>query len=178
MLCLNKRQLKSLTDFCPDVKSVSGINFYGNGIEANNGRVAIRVYLKLDGIKEEKVIIPREALLAAIGAMDKDDIAQITPDGIVINSIAISFKEVEAPLFGDEVSRIFSAYKSGVPNRFLMFVTASQNKLQEALFAFGIKDEIQYGTKERNFYMSGEGDLYHAEVAMVGIDPTEKKKEE
>lgn len=178
MLCLNKRQLKSLTDFCPDVKSVSGINFYGNGIEANNGRVAIRVYLKLDGIKEEKVIIPREALLAAIGAMDKDDIAQITPDGIAINSIAISFKEVEAPLFGDEVSRIFSAYKSGVPNRFLMFVTASQNKLQEALFAFGVKDEIQYGTKERNIYMAGDSDLYHIEVAMAGIDPTEKKREE
>ena len=177
MLCLNKRQLKSIVDFCADIKSVSGINFYGNGIEANNGRIAIRVYLKLDGIKEEKVIIPREALLAAIGCMDKDDIAQITPDGIVINSIAISFKEVQAPLFGDEVSRIFESYKSGVPNKFLMFVTASQNKLQEALFAFGIKEEIRYGTKERNFYMSGDGELYHVEVAMVGIDPVEKKEE-
>lgn len=178
MLCLNKRQLKSLTDFCADVKSVSGINFYGNGIETNNGKIAIRVLLKLDAIREEKVIIPREALLAAIGCMDKDDIAQVTPDGIVINNIAISFKEVEAPLFGDEVQRIFSAYKSGVPNRFLMFLTASQNKLQEALFAFGVKEEIQYGTKERNFYMSGDGELYHVEVAIAGIEPTEKKMDE
>ena len=177
MLCLNKRQLKSLTDFCPDVKSASGINFYGDGIEANNGRVAIRVFLKFDGIREEKVIIPREALLAAIGCMDKDDIAQITPDGIVINDIAISFKEVSAPLF-DGASRIFESYKNGVPGKFLMFVTTNQNKLQEALFAFGVKDEIQYGTKERNVYMAGDSDLYHIEVAMAGIDPTEKKREE
>ena len=177
MLSLNKRQLKSLIDFCPSVKLVSGINFYGNEIEANNGRVAIRVFLKLDGFKEEKVIIPREALLAAIGCMDKDDFAQITAESISINNIVISFNEVQNPLFGDEVSRIFESYNSGVPSRFLMFITTSQNKLQEALLAFGVKEEIRYGTKERNFYMSGDGELYHAEVAMAGIDPTEKKED-
>lgn len=53
MLCSNKRQLKSLTDFCDDVKSVSGINFYGNGIETNKRKIAIRVLLKLDGIREK-----------------------------------------------------------------------------------------------------------------------------
>lgn len=175
MLCLNKRQLKSIIDFCPDVKFVSGINFYGNAIEANNGRVAIRIFLKLDGIKEEKVIIPREALLAAIGCMDKDDLAQVTSESISINNTIIYFKEVESPLF-DEISKIFETYKDGVPNKFLMFVTANQNKLQEALLAFGVKEDIRYGTKERNFYMSGDGGLYHVEVAITGIDPTEKKK--
>lgn len=174
MLCLTKRQLKSLTNFCADVKSVSGINFYGNEVESCNGKIAIRVSLKLDGIREEKVIIPREAILAAIGCMDKDDIAQITADGISINNIGISFREVSAPMF-DDVSRIFESYKYGVPSKFLMFVTTNQNKLQEALFAFGVKEEIQYGTKERNVYMAGDGDLYHVEVAMAGIDPTEKK---
>ena len=177
MLSLTKRQLKSLIDFCPNLKLMSGIYFYGNEIVANNGRVAIRVILKLDGFKEEKVIIPREALLAAIGCMDKDDFAQITAESISINNIVISFNEVQNPLFGDDVLRVFESYKDGVPSKFLMFVTTSQNKLQEALLAFGVKEEIRYGTKERNFYMSGDGELYHAEVVMAGIDPTEKKED-
>ena len=177
MLSLNKRQLKSLITFCPDVKLVSGINFYGNRVEANNRRVAIRVFLKLDGIKEEKITIPREALQAAIGCMDKDDFAQITAECISINNIVISFDKVQHPLFDEDVSSIFESYKSGVPRKFLMFVTTSQNNLQEALFAFGVKEEFQYGTKERNLYISGDSDLYHVEVAMAGIDPCEKKND-
>lgn len=176
MLNLTKRQMKAISNFCFNSYG-AGVAFFGNRIEASDGSVAIRVQLLLDGIKEERVNIPRAAFIAAIAVMGKDDFARITADGISVNNISISFNPIQEMMFSD-LSPVFDGYNKGVPSKFLMFMTSNQNRFQEALLAFGVKEETQFGSKDRNLYMSGDGELYHAEVAMVGIDPTEKKKEE
>lgn len=48
----------------------------------------------------------------------------------------------------------------------------------EASDGIEAKDETHFGSKERNLYMCGDSELYHVEVAMIGIDPTETKREE
>lgn len=176
MLSLTKRQMKAIANFCLNAYG-EGASFFGNRIEASDGKVAIRVQLRLGGIEEEQINIPRIALIAAIAAMDKDDFARITADGIVVNHISISFNPVEQMMFSD-LSPVFKDYNEGVPSKFLMFLTSNQNRFQEAMLAFEAKDETHFGSKERNLYMCGDSELYHVEVAMIGIDPTEKKREE
>ena len=175
MLNLTKRQMKAIANFCLNAYG-EGAAFFGNRIEASDGKVAIRVQ-RLNGIEEEQVNIPRIALIAAIVAMDKDDSALITADSIVVNHISIFFNPVEQMMFSD-LSPVFRDYNEGVPSKFLMFLSPNQNRFQEAMLAFEAKDETHYGSKERNLYMCGDSELYHVEVAMIGIDPTEKKKEE
>ena len=144
MITFDKRQLTAISNFC-DRFARSGISYFGNAIEASNGLVAMRIQY-LAGIKEEKVRIPRAALLAAIAAMSKDDLA---------------------PVFRD--------INDGTPSKFVLFDTTCQNKLNAAIAAFGIGQEKEYGSKERNFYISGQNELFYIQVAMVGKDPNEKE---
>lgn len=172
MITFDKRQLTAISNFC-DRFARSGISYFGNAIEASNGLVAMRIQY-LAGIKEEKVRIPRAALLAAIAAMSKDDLAVISADGIKVNAIRIEFDEPESFLF-DDLAPVFRDINDGTPSKFVLFDTTCQNKLNAAIAAFGIGQEKEYGSKERNFYISGQNELFYIQVAMVGKDPNEKE---
>lgn len=62
MLNLTKRQMKAIANFCLNAYG-QGAAFFGNRIEASDGKVAIRVQLRSNGSEEEQVNIPRIALI-------------------------------------------------------------------------------------------------------------------
>lgn len=174
MISFTKRQLTAITDFCDKSKLNSGISYFGNSIEASSGPIAIRIQHLYDGIKEEKIRIPKIALLAAIAAMDKDDMAIITADCIKVNQISIGFEPLESLLI-DDLTQIFERIDSGMPNKFILFNGTLQNKVYSALSAFGILTEKQFGYKERALFMSGSCDSFEIQVGIAGIKPNEEK---
>ena len=117
MISLDKRQLVAITKFCDSSKLCGSISYLGNAIEACNGPIAIRVQLVVNGIKEEKIRIPKTALLAAIAAMDKDDVAIISADNIKVDRIHIGFEPLEQ-LFFEDLTPVFNSIKDGLPDRF------------------------------------------------------------
>ena len=169
MISLDKRQLVAITKFCDSSKLCGGISYLGNAIEACNGPIAIRVQLVVNGIKEEKIRIPKTALLDAIAAMDKDDVAIISADNIKVDRIHIGFEPLEQ-LFFEDLTPVFNSIKDGLPDRFIMFDGTLQNKINAALSAFGIYKEKEYGTKEKVLCISGQCEFYEVQVAIAGIN--------